>query len=129
MFFEDMSLTQSMVWFFTGVVCYKLLAIFLGFVELCSFAKFVNRMALIVRGEALEQYEFSKQAKLSALAAAGVDQEELKKVRATEEILLSNWKKTMVDCVVYAYPARYHFLLEFRDYEEAMQILTKIHKK
>lgn len=129
MFFQDMGLAQSVVWFFLGVGSYKFLTVFLSFVELSSFAKFVNRMALVVLGEALEQYYFSKEMKLKAFADSGLPPEDLKKIRATEEALMENWKKTMVDCVVYAYPERYHFLLEFKNYEEAMQILTKIHKK
>tara|TARA_R110000824_G_scaffold373862_3_gene564309 strand:+ start:726 stop:1115 length:390 start_codon:yes stop_codon:yes gene_type:complete len=128
-FFQDMSLAQSMMWFFFGVVSYKFLTIFLSFIELSNFAKFVNRMALVVLGEALEQYYFSKEAKLKALADSGVTQKELKKIRDDEEALMDKWKRTMVDCIVHAYPDRYHFLLEFKNYEEAMQILTKIHKK
>lgn len=128
MLFET-DLANAAWWFLTGVILYDFIAKMIGYSKALHLISTANYIILRTLGNLEQDIAFFKQMKHLSLREAGVSVEKIKVVEKTDEENLETWKKTTIKNIIAAHPQRYRSFVQYKDWNEAMGLLTKIIKK
>ena len=67
--------------------------------------------------------------KYQALFDAGVDEEQLTRVKSVDEHTFNNWKASLIMKLITNYPSNLRYTLTFYDWNGAMKTLEDIYRK
>ncbi len=125
----DFGLVRSFFWFCAGAISYRVLSGFIGYVRLASFAVEINNILLTMIGKLTEDLQFARELKYKTLSDSEWPENKVEAMREYDDFVLKNWKQLIINTMVTTYPKRLRFLLEYNTWDEAMNKLTRFHKK
>ncbi len=76
-----------------------------------------------------EDIHFFRQRKYLLLKEAGTPENEINSIKEIDEKVFNGWKFITISRFFSVYPKYLHKLVPFKTWDEAMEELTKIHKK
>ena len=126
---EWVGLMKAATWFMCGVLCHRTLAIFLGYGRVAMFAQEMNDSILKLIGSVVEDLAFIRELKYKTIRESGLDDEKLELMKSVDSQLTTSWKRDRINRFLNSYPKRYHHLIQFSDWDEAMARLTELYKK
>ena len=119
----------EILWFFAGVVSYKLGVTLLRYGQMQLFVRAMTLQILKLLGSVSEDISFAKTLKYRALHESGISKSEIEKIMEVDQITFINWKKSTISKMVSLYPQKYLSELNFYDWDSAMKVLTDIYKE
>tara|TARA_Y100000034_G_scaffold132292_1_gene194907 strand:+ start:1160 stop:1411 length:252 start_codon:yes stop_codon:yes gene_type:complete len=80
-------------------------------------------------GKLTEDLQFARELKYKTLSDSEWPENKVEAMREYDDFVLKNWKQLIINTMVTTYPKRLRFLLEYNTWDEAMNKLTRFHKK
>ena len=114
----------ELLWFFLGVLSYKILSSVLQISRKAQFIKDIKVIAFVLIGRALEELT-----KINALKYAILQQEptitteKIKIYKNEDEVFLSNWQRKTIQRLNYSVPPLYYAYIKVDDWEDITKLL------
>jgi len=124
-----MNLYGEILWFFAGVMTYKLGVTLLNYRHMQSFVREVTYQMLKLLGSISEDVSFAKALKYKALYESNTPKEQIENIKEIDRTTLTNWKKSTANKMVAFYPRKFTSELNFYDWDGAMKVLENIYKE
>ena len=119
----------EILWFFAGVVSYRLGLALLRYGQMQLFVRETTLQILKLLGSASEDIAFAKALKYRALHESGISESEIEKIKEVDQATFVNWKKSTIFKMISLYPRKYLSELKFYDWDGAMKVLVDIYKE
>tara|TARA_R110002020_G_scaffold411883_2_gene621477 strand:+ start:204 stop:590 length:387 start_codon:yes stop_codon:yes gene_type:complete len=117
------------LWFFSGAVCYRFVANIVNFSHAAYFVQETNKNILLLIGFLSEDIEMIRKKKYELMKEAGASKSEVSFIKGIDRETLNAWKVGVITRFFTVYPKGLHKLIPFTTWQEAMEELSKTHKK
>jgi len=119
---------EVVFWFFAGAISSQLFSKLLAISHVALILKDATNQILKLMGSTAEDVAFIKTMKFKALYDAGLDEEQIEKMKKLDEHAFSNWKASLITKLIVNYPRNFRHTLRFYDWDGAMKVLDDIYK-
>tara|TARA_R100000008_G_scaffold85496_2_gene75601 strand:+ start:137 stop:556 length:420 start_codon:yes stop_codon:yes gene_type:complete len=120
---------EVIFWFFAGALLSQIFSKLLAIVHVAALLKEVTDQILKLIGTTAEDVAFVKAMKFQALFEAGIDEEQIERVKRIDEHAFNNWKVSLITKLLVHYPKGFRYTLAFYDWDSAMKVLDDIYKQ
>ena len=114
---------EVVFWFFAGALCTQIFSKILAISHANILLKDITGQILKLIGTTAEDVAFVKAMKFQALHDAGIDEEQIERVRKIDEQTFNNWKVSLITKLLVNYPRSFRHTLAFYDWDGAMKHL------
>ena len=120
---------EVVFWFFAGAISSQLFSKLLAISHIAVLLKDATNQILKLIGSTAEDVAFIKAMKFQALYDAGVEEEQIEKIKKVDEQTFNNWKASMITKLIVGYPRHHRHMLGFYDWDGAMKVLNNVYKQ
>tara|TARA_Y100000593_G_scaffold76602_1_gene141636 strand:- start:51 stop:470 length:420 start_codon:yes stop_codon:yes gene_type:complete len=120
---------EVIFWFFAGALLSQIFSKLLAIAHMAGLLKEITDQILKLIGTTAEDVAFVKAMKFQALHDAGIDQEQIERVRKIDEQTFNSWKVSLITKLLVHYPRSFRYTLAFYDWDSAMKVLDDIYKQ
>tara|TARA_Y100000593_G_scaffold30850_1_gene61044 strand:+ start:210 stop:632 length:423 start_codon:yes stop_codon:yes gene_type:complete len=120
---------EVVFWFFAGAILSQIFSKVLAISHVAILLKDVTNQILKLIGTTAEDVAFVKAMKFQALHDAGIDEEQIERIKKIDEQAFNNWKVSLITKMIVGYPRHYRHILGFYDWDGAMKVLNNIYKQ
>ena len=118
---------NSFLWFILGFAFCRIMQNLYIIGKISIFMRKAAEDALKLLGTAAEDIAYIRQLKHQTVEKYG-DSEQLKRIKNTDDHVFNSWKRSAVENFKRNFPEPYNKAIEFKNWDEAMEVLDKIHK-
>ena len=116
---------EQAMWFFAGVVSFKLIAKLLEYKQLVDFTAQTGLQILMVAANVLQDVAFMQSIKYRNLKENGASEAELQLIKEIDEQVILNWKNSVIMKFKSTIPTSVARVFDFDDWDGAMRSLNK----
>tara|TARA_Y100000034_G_C6627083_1_gene273589 strand:+ start:52 stop:471 length:420 start_codon:yes stop_codon:yes gene_type:complete len=120
---------EVVFWFFAGAISSQIFSKLLAISHVAILLKDATNQILKLMGSTAEDVAFIKTMKFKSLYDAGLEEEQIEKIRKVDEHTFNNWKASMITKLIVNYPRHFRYTLSFYDWDGAMKVLDDIYKQ
>ncbi len=118
----------ELMWFFGGILTYKILAFLLNYGRMLIFAKEVTLLGITLLATIADDLVIIKRLKYELLEETGVDEESAKLFKIADEKMMEAWKEVVILKYKSIWPKRYYSAAPPEVWEEAMNTINQQYK-
>jgi len=122
-------LITAAAWFTGGVFVYRWLARMLHYIHGITFLREINEQTIKLIGSLESDLMYIHAMKYNNMIETGVEDKNVELAKKLDELAIKAWRKACVEKFFSFYPSRLHPVLPFKNYEEALTVLTDNYKK
>jgi hypothetical protein len=116
---------EQAIWFFSGVICFKLIAKLIEYKQLVDFSAQVGLQILLVSVNILHDISFMQEIKYKNLKENGTSDADLQLIKEIDEHILANWKNSVIVKFKSSIPPSVARVFDFDDWDGAIRTLDK----
>lgn len=116
---------EEAIWFFAGVISFKLISKLLEYKQLLAFTAETGLKVLMLSANILHDIEFMQVLKYEQMRKTGVSEEELQLVKDIDQKILSNWKDSVIFKFKNTLPRSVSVAFTFHNWDTAMKTLDR----
>jgi len=113
------------IWFFAGVISFKLLSRLLEYKQLLAFTAETGLKVLLISANILHDIHFMQTLKYEQIRKTGVSEEELELVKTIDKKIIKNWQDSVIHKFKNTLPRSVSIAFAFNDWDSAMKVLDK----
>ena len=117
------------LWFLAGAVTAQVISKLLGISHALVLIKEITKQILKLVGSTAEDVAFIKTMKFKSLHEAGMEEEQIERIRKVDEETFKNWKASMIIKLIVHCPREFRHVLGFHDWDGAMKVLDDVYKR
>ena len=116
---------EQAVWFFAGVVSFKLISKLLEYKQLVEFTAQTGLQILLVAANVLQDVAFMQAVKYRKLKESGTSEHELQLIKEIDEQIIMNWQNSVIMKFKSSIPPSVARVFDFNDWDTAMRSLDR----
>ena len=116
---------EQAVWFFAGVVSFKLISKLLEYKQLVEFTAQTGLQILLVAANVLQDVTFMQAVKYRKLKESGTSEHELQLIKEIDEQIIMNWQNSVIMKFKSSIPPSVARVFDFNDWDTAMRSLDR----
>ena len=119
----------ELLWFFGGILAYKLSSFALNYGRMIIFVKEVNMLGLILLASVTDDLTLIKKMKYKILEESETDAERIKIFKLADEQVMESWKAIAIAKFALIWPKKYRGVVDFTTWEEAINAVNDHYKE
>ena len=116
---------EQAIWFFAGVISFKMISKLLEYKQLLAFTAETGLKVLMLSANILHDIEFMQTLKYEQMRKTGVSEEQLQLVKDIDKATLNNWKDSVIFKFKNTLPRSVSVAFTFHNWETAMKALSR----
>lgn len=113
------------IWFFAGVISFKLLSKLLEYKQLLAFTAETGLKVLMLSANILHDLHFMQTLKYEQMRKTGASEGELELVKTIDKRIIKNWQDSVIYKFKNTLPRSVSVAFAFHDWDSAMKTLDK----
>ncbi len=119
----------ELLWFFGGILTYRLLAFLLNYGYLLIFVKEINMLGMTLLASIVDDLTLIKKLKYKILEESNIDEESIKMFKLSDEQIMEAWKGVAISKFTAVWPKKFHAASTPKTWEEAMTAVNDHYKE
>ena len=116
---------EEAIWFFAGVISFKLISKFLEYKQLLTFTAETGLQMLLMAANVMHDIQFMQTLKYEQLRKTDASEEQLQLIKNIDERITKNWQDSVIHRFKNTLPRSVSIAFAFNDWDSAMKVLDK----